>query len=73
MQMMANIIGVTHIFADEVRKFNYFSILQKGKGVDSHTSPPLPSNLGIPPLVKILDHPLNAWNRLLIMSKKFQY
>ena len=40
MQMMANIIGVTHIFADQVRKFNYFSILQKGKGVDSHTSPP---------------------------------
>ena len=35
-----NIIGVTHIFVDQVRKFNYFSILQKGKGVDSHISPP---------------------------------
>ena len=29
--MMANIIGVTHIFAFKVRKYNYFSILQ-GKG-----------------------------------------
>ena len=66
MQMMANIIGVTHIFAFKVRKYNYFSILQ-GKGCrQSHLpSPPLPSSLGIPPLVRILDHILNAWNRLI--------
>ena len=42
MQMMAKIVGVTHIFINQVRKFNYISILQKEKGVDSNTSPPLP-------------------------------
>ena len=40
MQMMAKIVGVTHIFINQVRKFNYISILQKEKGVDSNTSPP---------------------------------
>ena len=38
--MMAKIVGVTHIFINQVRKFNYISILQKEKGVDSNTSPP---------------------------------
>ena len=38
MQMMAKIVGVTHII-NQVRKFNYISILQKEKGVDSNTSP----------------------------------
>ena len=46
--MMAKIIGVTHVFIDQMPKFNYFSILQKGKGVD-HTSLPL-TCLGISPL-----------------------
>ena len=32
MQIMANIIGATHIFVYQVRKFNGFSISQKGKG-----------------------------------------
>ena len=40
--MMAKIVGVTHIFINQVRKFNYISILQKEKGVDSNTSPPPP-------------------------------
>ena len=35
MQMMAKIVGVTHILINQVRKFNYISILQKEKGVDS--------------------------------------
>ena len=39
MQMMAKIVGVTHILINQVRKFNYISILQKEKGVDSNTSP----------------------------------
>ena len=39
MQMMAKIIGVTHIFIYQVPKFKYFSTLQKGKGVDSHITP----------------------------------
>ena len=43
MQMMSKIIGVKHIFIYEVPKFNYFSILQKRKGV-VHSSPPLPWN-----------------------------
>ena len=66
--MMAYIIGVTHIFAYKVRKYNHFSILQ-GKGCrQPHLPPPPPpppppSSLGIPPLVRILDHMLNAWNR----------
>ena len=38
MQMMAKIVGVTHILINQVRKFNYISILQKEKGVDSNTS-----------------------------------
>ena len=38
--MMAKIVGVTHIFINQVRKFNYISILQKEKSVDSNTSPP---------------------------------
>ena len=42
--MMAKIVGLTQIFIYKVRKFNHISILQKGKGVDSHTSPPLPRN-----------------------------
>ena len=40
MQMMANIIGR---YKYQVRKFNYFYILQKGKGVHS-LSPSLPSS-----------------------------
>ena len=40
MQIMANIIDATHIFVYQVRKFNCFSISQKGKGVNSHISPP---------------------------------
>ena len=39
MQMMAKIGGLTHILINQVRKFNYISILQKEKGVDSNTSP----------------------------------
>ena len=39
MQIMANIIGATHIFVYQVRKFNCFSISQKGKGVNNHISP----------------------------------
>ena len=57
--MMAKIIGVTHIFVYQVPKFNYFSILQKGKGVD-HTSPPLPWNFA--------SKTLDASNRLLIIK-----
>ena len=53
MQMMAKIIGVTHIFIDQVPKFNYFSILQKGKGVDC----PLPWDFA--------SKTLDARNRLL--------
>ena len=40
MQMMAKIVGVTHIFIYQVRWFNYISILQKGEGVDSNAFPP---------------------------------
>ena len=69
MQMMINIIGATHIFVYQVRKFNRFSILQKGC-VDSHNSPPhQPWNTAFS---KILDLILNAWNRLLIMNTLFQ-
>ena len=57
MQMMAKIIGVTHVFIDQMPKFNYFSILQKGKGVD-HTSPPLPC------LSPFASKALDARNRL---------
>ena len=45
--MMAKIVGVTHIFINQVRKFNCISILQKEKGVDSNTSPPFPFWIGI--------------------------
>ena len=49
--MMAKIVGVSHIFINQVRKFNYISILQKEKGVDSNTSPlpppPFPFCIGI--------------------------
>ena len=45
MQMMAKIVGVTHILINQVRKFNYISILQKEKGVDSNTSPAPPPSL----------------------------
>ena len=58
--MMAKIIAVTHIFIDQVPKFNYFSILQKGKGVDQ-TSPPLPS----PRPWNFASKTLDARNRLL--------
>ena len=48
MQMMAKIVGVTYIFINQVRKFNYISILQKEKGVDSNTpTPHFPFCIGI--------------------------
>ena len=37
--MMPKIVGVTHVFVYQVGKFNYISVLQKGKGVDSNTFP----------------------------------
>ena len=47
-------------FIYQVPKFNYFLTLQKGKSVDSHTSPPLSWNPA--------SNTMNARNRLLIMS-----
>ena len=40
MQMVAKIVDVIHIFIYQVRNFNYISIFQKGKGVDSNAFPP---------------------------------
>ena len=57
--MTAKIIGVTHIFIYQVPKFNFFSILQRGKGVD-HTSPPLPWNFA--------SKTLDARNMVLIIE-----
>ena len=40
--MMAKIVGVTHIFINQVRKLNYISILKKVKGFYRNPSPPPP-------------------------------
>lgn len=65
-QMMAKILGITHIMPGNSINF---SILQKWRVTrQSHIPSPLPWN----PASKTLNHILNTWNRLLIMSTLFQ-